>query len=262
METTKADESDDYLNDDKNSDYDEDYDESDRSSSPSSSATDAPLVSSKHKLQGEPGKSVVLKCDGEGFDGLTIFMWYNGTQLVFQGETMVSKDKRIEFHKKDGSLAIKDLNSYDDSIYRCRAYGKTHYETIVELQVNGAPRGISIFEHNQKTVDIAGSTFNYRAGKKDLKFTCDVEVSRPNAKFDWVHNGNTILEMQRKDHDLKIENDNILIIKNVHARHAGEYQCEASNDLGTVKATFKIDVECKLNSVGNIVNSGIFFGMN
>lgn len=252
LESTKVEEEDeDYMNDDKSSDNYEDYDSDDKndhaasSTTNDASTTEEPYITKEYVEKGEAGKSVTLKCHGENFDSATIFMWYNNSRLVIQGKSKPSEDPRIEFSHKDGSLTIKDINSYDDGSYRCRAYpSKQRYETLVELHVDGAPSGVSISEHKEKNVDISGTTLNFRAGKRDLKFKCSVAKSRPSAKIDWIHNGNTILESQGKDHDLKIEDD-VLIIKNVHARHAGEYQCEASNEFGTLKSTFNLEVECK-----------------
>lgn len=105
MELTKSDEpDDDYLNDDKNSEYD--YEEGgEKSSSPASDPTvsDKPTVSSRIEIKGVAGKSVTLKCDGEGFENSdTIVMYYNRSQLIYQGQAYVMKDERIEFNKKDG----------------------------------------------------------------------------------------------------------------------------------------------------------------
>jgi uncharacterized protein YodC (DUF2158 family) len=262
--TTKSDyqeEDPDYLADGDKNDYDDEYsDEGDqsRSSLPvAGSTTEKPFETTSSEVKGEAGKSVTLKCNGEGFDSNPVVMWYNGSRLLFQGTSKNTNDKRIEFSKLTDTMVISDVNSYDDGAYRCRIYGKKNYETFIDLQVNGPPRGISIHEHSQKTIDIAGTTFKYHAGQKNLVFTCNVAKSRPAAKIDWIHNGNTILESQIKDHDLKIE-ENQLTIKNVHARHAGEYQCEASNELGNEKATFNVDVECEyLERISVVFLSGL-----
>jgi uncharacterized protein YodC (DUF2158 family) len=246
--TTKSDEFEDYLGDEKNdySEYDEGDDDQTSSSSSSTTTTEKPFSTSNHDVNSEIGKSVTLKCNSDGLNKDSIIMWYNESKILFSGVNKVSPDDRLDFSKKDGTMVISDVSSFDDATYRCRVYGrKTNFETFIKLQVNGPPRGITINEHSQKNVNIAGTTFNYHAGKKNLQFTCNVAKSRPAAKIDWSHNGNTILEALGKDHDLKVE-ENVLIIRNVHARHAGEYQCEATNDLGTEKASFKVDVECEL----------------
>jgi Immunoglobulin I-set domain len=147
-------------------------------------------------------------------------------------------------NEKDGSLTISNIDVYDDGEYRCRAFPKSgRFETKISLEVNGAPKQISIGHNQEQKEDISGKTFEYRAGQKDLRFKCNVGKSRPKAKISWIHNGNPLEES--KDHDLKILDSNIVIIKVLHASHAGEYQCEASNEFGSVKAGFKIDVHCK-----------------
>lgn len=146
-------------------------------------------------------------------------------------------------------LTIRDVNPYDDGQFRCHAFSKTdRYKTIIQVHVDGPPRGIVIGHNINKQENIAGETLIYRAGETDLRFKCNVAKARPAAKIDWIHNGNTILESQQKDHDLKIEDEGVLVIKTLHARHSGDYQCEASNEFGNLKALFKIEVQCKYKS--------------
>lgn len=173
-------------------------------------------------------------------------MWYNGSQIIAQGTTLVGREGRLNFSKKDGLLTIRDVNTYDDGAFRCRAFKKKErYETKVFVEVKGSPRGIVIGHNVDQKYDITGETIVYRAGHHDLRFRCDVKFARPAAKIDWIHNGNTIVDTQQKDHDLKVEDEGVLVIKTLHARHAGEYICEASNEFGNLKSTFKINVECK-----------------
>lgn len=54
------------------------------------------------------------------------------------------------------------------------------------------------------------------------------------------------MEVNGKEKDIKITEDNSLIIKTLHAAHAGEYECEATNEYGVLKQGFNIDVHCKL----------------
>lgn len=53
------------------------------------------------------------------------------------------------------------------------------------------------------------------------------------------------MEVGGKEKDILITEDNALIIKTLHTAHAGNYECEASNEYGFVKAKFNIDVHCK-----------------
>lgn len=172
-------------------------------------------------------------------------MWFNGTKLIYQGVNKITTDERINFNLKEHTMVIKDLNSYDDGVYRCRAFTKERYETVIQLEVNGPPRGITIGHNIKEQSDVSGQTLTYSVFQTDLRFKCNVAKARPKAKIEWIHNGNTILESQGRDHDIKIEDESTLIIKKLHARHAGEYQCEASNDLGELKSSFHINVECK-----------------
>lgn len=169
---------------------------------------------------------------------------------MVQGDVVRATDfPRVSFSKKDGSITIKDINSYDDTTFRCRAFtSKDRFETLVHVHVNSPPRGIRIGHNVNLQKNIAEQTLSYRAGEKDLRFKCNVAKARPEAKINWNHNGNTILESQGKDHDLKVEDEGLLIIKTLHARHAGDYECEASNDFGTLKASFKIEAQCESSS--------------
>lgn len=243
----------DYLQDKSETDYEEgDFDEDEQvEKSSKSPQPDEQYKTQEYTEKSDAGKTVTLKCKGEGFEDNTLFMWYNGSAIVVQGDIVRSQEfPRLSFSKKDGSLTIKDVNSYDDATFRCRAFPKKdRYETLVHLHINGPPRGIRIGHNINSQKNVAGQTLMYRAGEKDLRFKCNVAKARPEAKIDWIHNGNTILESQGRDQDIKIEDEGLLIIKTLHARHAGDYQCEASNELGTLKASFKIEAQCKLSSV-------------
>lgn len=243
---TKTD--DDEYPQDKSEDYEvpEDYDDKVDKSSTTTSLAESHYETQDYTEKAEAGRTVVLRCLGADFVAGTIFMWYNGSQIIVQNEPRKGLDKRISFSKTDGSLTIRELSTFDDETFICHAFpGNLRYKTLIHLHISGPPRGITIGHNVKSQHDITGNTLVYRSGHKDLKFKCSVAKARPEAKINWIHNGNTILESQGKDHDLKIEDEGHLIIKNLHARHSGEYQCEASNEFGNLKASFKLDVECK-----------------
>lgn len=251
---------DDYLSD-KSDDYDEseDYGDDAEDKRKSSTASSTPQAEEPYKTQEyteklDIGRTVVLKCLGEDLDESSLFMWYNGSNIIAQGQSKVTHDKRTSFSKKDGLLTVRDVSSYDDGTFRCRAFSKSdRFETIIHVNVNGPPRDIFIGHNVNSQSNIAGETLVYRAGETNLRFKCNVAKARPDAKIDWIHNGNTILESQQKDHDLKVEDEGVLIIKTLHARHAGDYQCEASNEFGNLKASFKIDVQCESPAVTMLI---------
>lgn len=241
---------DDYLADKSDDNDDTDYIEGDDKQKPSSTAssnTEEPYQTQDYIEKSESGRTIVLKCLGEYIDSSSLFIWYNGSMILAQGEGKSPQaSHRVSFSKKDGLLTVRDVSSYDDGTFRCRAFIKgIRYETLVHVQINGPPQGITIGHNINNQANIAEETLIYSAGKQSLRFRCNVAKARPDAKIDWIHNGNTILELQQKDHDLKIEDEGVLVIKTLHARHAGEYQCEASNEFGNLKAAFKINVQCK-----------------
>lgn len=249
---------DDYLGD-KSDDYDEDeeFDDDDKKVATGSSTTVAeePYKIQDYTEKTDIGRTINLRCLGENLDESTLFMWYNGTTIIVQGQTKIIRDKhndkRISFSNKDGLLTIRDVSSYDDGTFRCRAFSKSgeRYETIIQVKVNGPPLDIHIGHNINEQSNIADRTLVYHAGENNLRFKCNVAKARPEAKIDWIHNGNTILESQQRDHDLKVEDEGVLVIKTLHARHAGDYLCEASNEFGNLKASFKIDVQCELHAV-------------
>ena len=194
----------------------------------------------------DAGKNVKLECKGK-FDENTVLMWYNGSRIILQGQAFQITDKRIRFSKKDGSLTIEGVDSYDNAMYRCRAFYKSErFETNIELIVNGPPKMIEI-GHNRNDSFVHGKELIYKAVEKDLRFKCIVAHAHPGAKITWIHNGNAIQES--KDRDIKFVEENILEIRVLHARHAGEYVCEATNEYGSIKAKFSVDVQCKLRVV-------------
>jgi Immunoglobulin I-set domain len=243
------DDDDSYLQDkSETDDYEEDdFDDSDdKKKGPTSSSVqpEEPYKTQTYTEKADVGRTVTLKCLDENIATSHVIMWFNETLLLAQGETLLTKDKRISF-TKDGTMVIRDVNSFDNAEFRCRSFsGKERHETKIQLNINGPPRGITIGHNVNTQSNIADMTLDYKAGRADLRFKCKAAKGRPQPKINWVHNGNTILE-SANDPDLRIEDEGVLIIKHLHARHAGEYQCEASNEFGNLKASFKINVECK-----------------
>lgn len=223
--------------------YDDNYDEKDDDKKAASTTETNDIYKTENYTETiDAGKNVRLECKGE-FDENAIFLWYNGTRIIAQGQAFQITDKRIRFSKKDGSLTIEGVNSYDNAMYKCRAFYKSErFETNVQLVVNGPPRMINI-GHNRDNSFVSGKDLTYKAGEKDLRFKCVVPKAHPEAKITWIHNGNAIQES--KDRDIKFVEERILEIRVLHARHAGEYECEATNEYGSIKAKFNIDVQCK-----------------
>ncbi|KAG5672671.1 hypothetical protein PVAND_002782 [Polypedilum vanderplanki] len=239
----------DYMSDPKDeSDYDGDEFEStdDNKSTTTASQSSDPTehyIKSKYVAKGDVGKSVVLNCKVPfEIEEDTVIMWYNGTKIIASGSTH-SDGKRIKIAKKDGSLTIDEISPYDDAQYRCRVFpakSKDRYEITIELEVNGPPHLIRI-GHNLKQIEnVEGKKLTYKAGEKDLRFKCNVEHSRPKAKIVWNRSESLIDES--KDHDIQID-EGLLTIKVLHAHHAGEYICEASNEFGIIKSKFELEVE-------------------
>jgi Immunoglobulin I-set domain len=241
---------DDYLQDKSETEEnyeDDDFDENDdkKKASTTSSTPEEPYITHEHTEKADVGKEITLKCHGVNVGSAGVIMWYNDTTILKQGEAVITKDKRISFNK-DGAMTIASLSSYDSGEFRCRSfYGKERHETKIQLSINGPPRGIKIGHNLNTQSNVSDMTFDYKAGLKDLRFKCNVAKGLPHPKLEWIHNGNTILESQHKDNEIKIDDEGVLIIRSLHAKHAGEYQCEASNEFGTVKSSFKINVECK-----------------
>lgn len=225
--------------------YDDNYDEKEEDKDRKASTTETNEI---YKIDNytetiDTGKNVRLECKGE-FDETAVVMWYNGTRIIVQGQAYTgNSDKRIQFSKKDGSLTIEGVDSYDNAMYKCRAFYRNElFETNVQLIVNGPPKMIKI-GHNRDNSIISGKELTYKEGKKDLRFKCIIENAHPEAKITWIHNGNAIQESE--DSDIKFVDESILEIQELHARHAGDYECEAANEYGSAKAEFKIDVLCE-----------------
>lgn len=242
----KDDDDDDYLQD-KSDDYDEDDlvgDDFVEKSTTSVKPSEEPFNTQEYIQIADAGKSVTLQCKGD-WTKTTLFIWYNGSVIVVQDKVVKpTENPRLSISKEDGSLTIKDVNVYDDVSFRCRGWpSKDRIETLVHVHVNGPPRDIRIGHNIKEQKNIIHKTLPYHAGTQNLRFKCSAKA-RPKAKIDWIHNGNTILQ-QGNDHDIKIEDEGVIIFKTLHAHHAGEYQCEASNELGTSKESFKIEVTCE-----------------
>lgn len=226
--------------------YDEDEFENDKSSSGSSTqgspTEEKDYITENYVEIANVGDSVTLKCKGSDFDKNTLFMWFNQSLIIVQGRTVQEKH-RIEFDESTGSITIKNIQPSDDGKYRCRAFPKKNrYETNIELEVNAPPTHISIGHNQGNKEDISNQIISYKVGEKDLRFKCNPGKSRPAAKVTWNHNGNVI--EASKDHDIILDGS-LFLFKTLHAKHAGRYECDASNDRGNIKAHFDLDVQCK-----------------
>lgn len=255
-------EDEDYLNDndyqedpkDDSLTYDDDEYEDDERKGPSST-TARPSETEKYITQEkvevvDVGKSITIHCIGDNFDDTSLYLWFKDQAILFQGSITkpmpgVIKDPRITMSPKDGSLTITNVEISDDSEYRCRTYPKgNRYEVKIKVMVNGPPANITI-GHNQASdkPDISNTKISYKVGEKDLRFKCNPGKSHPKATVSWNHNGNVVHEAN--DNDVKIIDDSILVFRSLHARHAGKYECVASNEYGSIKAAFELDVQCK-----------------
>lgn len=229
-------------------DYNDDLEDS-NDDDRKASTTHTPAVSQQlgnFTEEVDSGKSVRLFCKGEYNENNEnhIIMWYNGSALLFSGVSTVTKDKRVHFSKKDGSLTIENTNVFDNNLYKCRFFDKKdNFDTNYQVKVKGAPKFIEV-THNRELQKLKqDQVVSYKATEKDLRFKCQVGNVYPGVKYTWNHNGNAIQES--KDRDIKFDGENILEIRVLHARHAGFYECEATNEFGSIKSAFKIDVQCK-----------------
>lgn len=239
------DDDDEYLQDKENSDYDdaEFENESDKFSTISAISSSDPIehyIKHEYVAKGDIGKSVELACKGD-FDEKAVVMWYNGSKIISSGAQVF--DPRLKYSKKTSALTIEKLTGYDDGQYKCRAFPekvKERYETNIQLEINGPPYSIKIGHNILQQENVNNQTLIYKAGMKDLRFKCNVGSSRPHPKIVWNRNGNSIIEA--KDHDIQID-DALITIKVLHAHHAGEYICEASNEFGVIESKFSLNVE-------------------
>lgn len=112
-------------------------------------------------------------------------MWYNGSNLIAQGDNILGSEKnRIEVSPQK-NLIIRNVSVNDDSYYNCRVLPE-QINVKTFLHIPGPPRGMTI-AHNNKD-DITGTKLQYRTGETNLKFECVIARSRPAAKIIWNHN--------------------------------------------------------------------------
>jgi uncharacterized protein YodC (DUF2158 family) len=247
------------LNDD---DYQEDpkddsqvYDDDDFEDDKKSSSTVSTIVEDESYIIDErvevveQGKRIVLKCS-KPHETNDVIIFYKGKNILMQGAAEVMKNlnqnPRYDVNVKDGTLSILDVSSKDSGEYRCRTFDTKNakrYQTKIQVIVNGPPSDVTI-GHNQDESLFTGldKKFTYKLGEKGLRFKCNNNTNSK-VKISWNHNGNPIQPV--KDHDFQIIGQDLLEFNSLHARHAGKYVCEVSNDYGTAKAGFELDVQCK-----------------
>ena len=80
----------------------------------------------------------------------------------------------------------------------------------------------------------------------ELKLTC--KVSKTTSLVKWMKNGNTVTSNSRVHISQIVDDNSILVIKNVRSGDSGDYSCEAHNqaDLTFMSSTVEIKVRGKI----------------
>ncbi|ESO05253.1 hypothetical protein HELRODRAFT_185513 [Helobdella robusta] len=164
------------------------------------------------------GNEVKLECIAYAtdFNRLTYTWSRPDGQFMPSGYRFQNDDQRV--------LVLSNIKLYDSGIYRCTASSQTGRADTkdVNLVVESAPYFTIPLEDQHKDL---GST---------VEWFC-MSYGIPSVTNEWFING-TLLEYVKMPPDLKNRysvSGNKLMISNITYRHAGMYQCSATNSHGT-----------------------------
>ncbi|XP_075233056.1 interference hedgehog-like isoform X2 [Lycorma delicatula] len=166
----------------------------------------------------QAGFNVSMECSGVGTPP---------PKITWRKETGTLPKERIEFTK--AALRLTNIHRTDDGVYVCElssGSGPTASHRIT-LQVQEAP--VVKKEPGNSIVNEGG----------DMELQCEADGA-PKPTISWLLNGESV------DKDPLIHSqDGKLIIKQVQKRHAGIYQCFATNPVGVTFGSSMLQVSPK-----------------
>nr|XP_042905272.1 cell adhesion molecule-related/down-regulated by oncogenes [Parasteatoda tepidariorum] len=166
------------------------------------------------KVSAALGRNLTLECAAAGNPKPTI-RWRRDDDKELSDE---------RYQQQGGNLQIMNIKRVDEGTYFCEAsdsmgnqvFKSCNLEIQETPQISRAP--------NDVVVEV-GHNFTLHCQNR----------GHPKPSLKWVHNG-------REMTDSKNRKGAQLIIQNVHQKHAGIYQCMATNSLGTAMASATVTV--------------------
>ncbi|GBN94973.1 Interference hedgehog, partial [Araneus ventricosus] len=159
------------------------------------------IKSPLNKVSASLGRNITLECSAVGYPTPTI-TWKKLHGKLPQGR----------FQQFGGNLHLIGVMHGDEGTYHCEAENSGGKEArSTDLEIQETPKILKPLKN-----------VNLEAGN-NLTLNCPVR-GHPKPILKWLHNGKEIISDAKKSH---------LIVPNIGVKHAGVYQCFASNALGT-----------------------------
>ncbi|KAK6618971.1 hypothetical protein RUM44_003352 [Polyplax serrata] len=218
----ERDEDDDYSNDD-NYQNDEDESNDDEYTGPPPE-----IMTKSQNLTLMEDSDVFLPCDVKNGDRFAI-MWKNSSNTLWVDTTRMKQDDRLMKHRNN-TLVIRRVNMHDSGQYTCQVVAEDIIQVTHTLNV---VRKLSIVRVLPEVRP--GQSKILRKGDS-LTLACEAN-GYPVPKVIWVRRGRKHFP---NGHE-RMEGTSITF-EEVNRKYSGVYECEASNDFGTVRKSVEIHV--------------------
>ncbi|CAG9563456.1 unnamed protein product [Danaus chrysippus] len=191
------------------------------------------------------GGEASLPCDSrppQRNDSLLLVVWYRDENPVYSYDTRVSGsrghwsddtfgDRARWINFPNSSLHIRDVQSHDRSIYRCRVdfqVSPTRNYRIA-LDVIELPLKPVIFDEFGK--EITGTAGPFNEGS-DFKLICSVNGGNPTPRVQWLHGENIVSSLRANEMSGGNTRSLTLLVRNASRSHLSSvYTCTADNTL-------------------------------
>lgn len=187
----------------------------------------------EYTVEVKVGAIVMLECKPLNLSPASLIMWYNGSTLLFQGNTRMSNDQRLTLDGQS-TLRIDAVSGADQGDYRCVVL-PAKVEQRARLNVQTRP---VVHIYGKDGRDISEQQVTLHQGEP---FEMECRGSgRPEPTIKWsaegtrVHNGTGVLVI-----------GGILVIESAGHADVRKYQCLADNGVSVGHAGVSISVRCK-----------------
>ncbi|XP_069772736.1 hemicentin-1-like [Narcine bancroftii] len=178
---------------------------------------------SHHLLKAIVGQFVDLPCLAHG-DPTPKIRWYRGDEALLQGS-------RDFLDGPDGSISIEDVELSDTGVYHCVATNTVGQDmnemTLMVLEPPYFPEDVAPFDANQE-----------RLAKERVILPCPARGTPPPV-IHWLQNG---LELLHNEPRVSMLEDGSLLIDSVLPYNSGDYVCIATNEAGSSKRKYRLQV--------------------
>lgn len=167
------------------------------------------------------GDTISLPCDIVKYKDDVIRVWMKDDNVLFAGDFRVTSDDRISV-EGNGGLKIEGILPNDEAVYACQVNSQISPNSIHHRLILPAPPKVKTYpESGERTVF---------PGDK-LQIACTA-TGNPDPTITWRH-------MNLSSFDVNsMVRDNIFEVAAAQRKHAGTYQCTATNGVGDAAVAY------------------------